>query len=60
MTANNLIGFFNVLPKDEQYKFMELAKKLLEPKKINQSKPKKSVLSKQDAIRYLVTTVFKK
>lgn len=39
---------------------MELAEKLLEPKKINQSKTKKSVLTEQEAIRYLVTTIFKK
>lgn len=39
---------------------MELAEKALVPKKINQSKTKKSVLSKQEAIRYLVTKVFNK
>lgn len=60
MTANNLIEFFNVLPKEEQYKFMELAEKLLEPKKINLSKTKKKVLTKEEAIRYLITTVFRK
>lgn len=60
MTANNLIEFFNVLPKEEQYKFMGLAEKILEPKKINQSKTKKSVLTEQEAIRYLVTNIFKK
>jgi hypothetical protein len=60
LTANNLIGFFNVLPKEEQYKFMLLAEKILEPKKIIQSKVKKCVLSEQEAIRYLTTVVFKK
>jgi hypothetical protein len=60
LTANNLIEFFNVLPKEEQYKFMGLAEKILEPKKINRSKPKKCVLSEQEAIQYLVTTIFKK
>ena len=60
MTANNLIEFFNVLPKEEQYKFMGLAEKILEPKKINQSKPKKCVLTEQEAIRHLITVVFNK
>jgi hypothetical protein len=59
MTADNLIAFFTVLPKEEQYKFMESAEKLLQPKKINQSKTKKNVLSKQEAIQYLITNVFK-
>lgn len=60
MTANNLIEFFNVLPKEEQYKFMGLAEKILEPKKINLSKPKKCVLTEQEAIRHLITVVFNK
>ncbi len=60
MTANNLIEFFNVLPQEEQYKFMVLAKNILKPQTTNLSKKKKPVLTKEDAIRYLVQNIFKK
>ncbi|HCQ12056.1 hypothetical protein [Flavobacterium sp.] len=59
MTANNLIEFFNVLPAEEQYKFMQLAEKSLEPKKLRFPKKKSETLTQKEAIQYLITNHFK-
>jgi hypothetical protein len=59
LTAVNLIAFFKALPKEEQYKFMELTKEMTKPIKINLPKNKKPVLTDEEALRYLTTVIFK-
>lgn len=59
MTANNLIEFFKVLPVEEQYKFMQLAEKSLDTKKIRFPKKKAEILTQREAIQYLITKHFK-
>jgi hypothetical protein len=59
LTAENLISFFKVLPLEERRKFMGLAEKLIEPKKVKFPVKKKPVLTDEDALRYLTTVTFK-
>lgn len=59
MTATNLIEFFKVLPKEEQKIFMGLAEKICTPfATISKRKPN-SVLTKEQASDYLLSTTFK-
>ena len=59
MTAENLIAFYKVLPLEEQRKFMRLTEKITKPIKINIPKKKKTILSDEEALRYLTTVIFK-
>jgi hypothetical protein len=59
LTANNLIEFFKVLPVEEQCKFMQLAEKSFESKKLIFPKKKKEILTQSEAIKYLITKHFK-
>lgn len=60
MTAENLISFFKVLPFEEQEKFVGMASKIIEPKKVRLPKQRKQVLTQEEAFRYLTETHFNK
>lgn len=54
MTAENLMPFFKVLPEVEQQKFIKLAAKVIARKK------QTAILTKEEAIQYLITKHFNK
>ncbi len=60
MTAENLISFFDVLPFEEQVKFVRLASKKIEPKKVQLPKQRKPVLTQEEAFKYLTENHFNK